>query len=252
MSVLVEYRGYYTPLDIPDQDFIEWKDTLKGETQRIYNALMTRIPDETAFKALIAESSHEVYKDFVNPNWEDVDFVLLKHRIKLGMAYPAWKSGVDNAFNGESPYFPSRVDQKAEKFKKVKYTIGSVGLRYRYGRGIAVKAIGVISGWKAVKRDIKAPDEFTGDVVNVFLPKAARFARPQAVAIITRGLVLAQYAHEAGEASLRDSVINTTNQTLQNTVLKQVDTSAYSVILEIGFDTGAGKLFVHSKAESVT
>jgi len=252
MSVVVEYKGYYVPLEIPEQDQIEWKETLKGEVTRIYNALMARIPDETTFKSLIAESSHEVYKDFVSDTWEDKDFVLLKHKIKLLGAYNSWKTGVDNAFNGESPYFPDRVESKADKFKKVKYTLGSVGLRYKYGRGIAVKAIGVISGWKPVVRDIKAPDEFTGEVTNVFLPKAAKYARPQAIAIITQGLVLAQYAHEAGEAALRDSVITAANQALTNTVLKQVDTSAYTVVLEIGFDDSVGKLYAHSKAETVT
>jgi len=252
VALLVEYKGYYSPLEIPEQDFTEWKETLKGEVSRIYNALITRIPDETAFKSIIAESSHEVWKDFVNPNWEDKDFVLLKHRIKLLGAYPAWKTGIDNAFSGASPYFPDRVEQKADKFKLVKVTLGSVGLRYKYGRGIAVKAIGVISGWKAVARDIKAPDEFTGSIVNVFLPGAARFVRPQAVAIITRGLVLAGYAHDYGLATERDAVISATNDVLANTVLKQVDTSQYTVVLEIGFDDTMNKLYVHSKAETVT
>ena len=251
MSVVVEYKGYYTPLELPEQDFTEWKETLKGEVSRIYNALITRIPDETAFRSIIAESAYDVYKDFVNPNWEDADFIKLKYRIKLGGAYQDWKNGIDNAFSGESPYFPSRVESKADKFKKVRVTLGSVGLRYKYGRGIAVKAIGVISGWKAVAKDIKAPDEFTGSIVNVFLPGAARFVRPQAIAIITKGLVLASYAQDAGLTAERDSVITATNDVLTNTVLKQVDTSAYTVTLEIGFDTDANKLFVHSKAETV-
>jgi len=252
MSVAVDYKGYYTILEIPEQDFTEWKETLKGEVNRIYNALMERIPDETTFKALIAESSHDVWKDFVSDTWEDKDFVLLKHKIKLLNAYPSWKTGIDNAFNGTAPYFPDRVDNKADKFKKVKYTLGAVGLRYKYGRGIAVKAIGVITGWKAVLKDIKSPDEFTGEVVNVFLPGAARFVRAQAIPIIARGLVLAQYAHEAGEAALRDSVISTTNNVLSNTVLKQVDSAAYTAVLEIGFDDTAGKLYVHSSATPVT
>jgi len=252
MPLVVEYKGYYTPLDVPTQEFDEWKSTLIGERERIYNSLKTRIPDETVFKLLIAEPSHLVYKDFVNPNWEDKDFVLLKHRIKLATAYPAWKVGIDNAFDGEKPYFGDRVLQKAEKWLKARYTLGSTGIRYRYGVGIAVKAIGVISGWKAITKDIKAPDEFTGTVTNVFLPGVAKFVRPQAIAIITRGLVLAQYAHEAGEASLRDSIISATNTVLSNSVLKQVNTAAYVVTLEIGFDAGVGKLFARSKAETPT
>jgi len=252
MPLVVEYKGYYTPLDVPTQEFDEWKATLVGERERIYNSLKTRIPDETTFKIMIAEPSHLVYKDFVNPAWEDKDFVLLKHRIKLTGAYTAWKDGVDNAFDGEKPYFGERVLQKANKWLKARYTLGSTGIRYKYGAGIAVKAIGVISGWKAITKDIKAPDEFTGDVVNVFLSGVAKFVRPQAIAIITRGLVLAQYAHEAGEASLRDSIITTTNSVLSNSVLKQVNTTAYTVVLELGFDSEKGKLYVHSKAETVS
>lgn len=252
MSVEVEYKGYYTPLDVPNQEAEEWKSTLIAEMSRIYNSLITRIPDETTFKSVIAESSHEVYKGFVSDTWEDKDFVLLKHKIKLGTAYPAWKNGIDKAFSGDNPYFDDRVLDKMEKWLKAKYTLGSVGLRYKYGRGIAVKAIGVISGWLAVAKDIKAPDEFQGTIINVFLPGVARFVRPQAVAIVTRGLVLAQLAHEGGEATLRDSVISKTNNVLQNSILKQVDTSAHNVTFEIGFDTEKGKLFVHSKSEPVT
>jgi len=252
MSLVVEYKGYYTVPAMEPSVKEEWMQTLINEMNRIYNGLMTRIPDESAFKLVIAESSHEVWKDFVNPNWEDKDFVLLKHKIKLGTAYNSWKTGVDNAFSGDNPYFDDRVQSKADKFEKARYTLGSVGLRFKVGRGIAVKAIGVISGWKAVAKDIKAPDEFTGTITNVFLPGVARFVRPQAVAIVTRGLVLAQFAHEGGESALRDTVINKTNQVLQNSILKQVDTSQYNVVFEIGFDSGVGKLFVHSKAETVT
>jgi len=251
MALVVEYKGYYTYLDIPEQDWTEWKDTLKNECARIYNALKTRIPDEPTFIEKIAEASHEVWRDFVNPNWEDIDLIKIKHRVKLHKAYPAWSNGVDKAFNLETPYFPDRVEGKADKFKLVKVTLGSVGLRYRYGRGIAVKAIGVISNWKAVARDIKSPDEFTGTITNVFLPGAARFVRPQAVAIVTQGLVLASYAHDAGLTSERDAVINAINQKLANTVLKQVDTSTYSVTFEIGYDGTKNQLFVHSKAETV-
>ena len=251
MSVAVEYKGYYVVPSLPTEVLNEWKETLINERTRIYNGLIERIPDETAFKSIIADSSHEVYRNFVNPDWEDKDFILLKHQIKLSGAYDSWKNGVDNAFSGASPYFGDRVTQKADKFNKAKYTLGSTGLRYKLGRGIAVKAIGVISGWLAVAKDIKAPDEFTGSIVNVFLEGAARFVRPQAVAVITRGLVLAEYAHEAGLSGLRDTVINKTNTTLSNTVLKQVDAANWPVVvLEIGYDSGQNKLYVHSKAST--
>ena len=251
-SPLVEYKGYYSVPELPDDVLNEWKETLKNEMARIYNGLITRIPDETAFRTIIAESAYQSWQNFINPDWENADLIKLKYQVKLTRAYPAWKTGIDNAFNGSAPYFADRVEQKAEKFRNAKYTLGVVGLRYKYGRGIAVKAIGVISGDYRVLKDIKAPDEFTGNIVNVFLPGAARFVRPQAIAIITQGLVLAYYAHEAGLTTIRDNVISSVNTTLQNTVLKQVDTSKYSVVLEIGYDATSNALYVHSRAEQVT
>jgi len=249
VSYVVEYKGYYEVPELPAEVQDEWKNTLINEMNRIYNGLITRIPDEAAFRSVIAESAYQSWQNFINPSWEDADFIKLKFQVKLSGAYGAWKDGVDAAFSGDSPYFPDRVTGKASKFLKAKYTLGAVGLRYKFGRGIAVKAIGVISGDYRVLKDIKSPDEFTGSIVNVFLAGASRFVRPQAVAIITRGLVLAQYAHEFGLTGLRDSVISTTNTVLGNTVLKQVDTSAYpTVILEIGYDGDANKLYVHSAA----
>lgn len=246
---MAHYKGYYVVLEIPDQDFNEWKETLKNEMSRIYNSLKTRIKDRTLFEAKIAEPSHEVWKDFVAPDWEDRDLILQKHKVKLKGAYDAWLSGVEKCF-GEGGYFAQRVEDKAEKFKMVKYTLGSTGLRYKYGRGIAVKAIGIISGMKRVKHDIQ-PDEneyWDGEVVNAFLPGAARFVRPQAVAIITQGLVIAQYAVDIGDVDTARNIASLVNQKLANTVLKQVDTANWSVTLQLGYDDAKGRLFVESKA----
>jgi len=256
MALAVEYKGFYTiptlPSEIPD----EWEQTLKAEIQRIYNNLVARIANADDFKKYIANPAYESWQNFVNPDWEDVDFIKLKYKVKLGRAYNAWKAGIDSAFGQGDPeqaYFDERVTDKKSKFAGgIPYVLASVGYRAKLGRGIAVKAIGVISGMRKVKSDITGAETFTGDVVNVFLPGAARFVRPQAIAIITEGLVLAQYAHEAGDAPTRDAVISAVNSVLSNTVLKQVDTSAYTVTLEIGYDDVEGKLFAHSKAETVT
>ena len=98
----------------------------------------------------------------------------------------------------------------------------------------AYKAIAVISGDERVTTYMGTEDSFTGSVCNVFLTGAARFARAIAVPAIVQGLVIAQYAHEEGLATERDAVISAVNTKLGNTVLKMIDTSAYSeVILEI-------------------
>lgn len=252
-TVVAEVKSYYVKPDTAGDTVDEWQNTLISQLPAIYNALMTKIPDEQTFKKVIAETSHLVWQDFVNPAWEEADFIKLKHKIKLLKSYPQWKSGVDAAFGQGSPeaaYFDERVRDKVQKFASgILYTLGATGLRYLFKRGPAVKAIGVISGMKRIVNDIADNEWIVRGVVNVFLPGAARFVRPQAIAIMTQGMVLAFYAEEAGETDLRDSVISATNSVLQNTVLKQVDTSKYSVVLEIGYDDGG--IFAHSKAEQV-
>lgn len=247
---LVSYKGYYTTLPVPSVIMEEWKRTLIAEQANILNALKTRIPNETTFKRIIAETSQKAWEAFINPEWVNADFIKLKRAIKISGAYNDWLSGVEECFK-EGGYFSQRVESKASKFGKAKVTLGSVGLRYLYGRGIAVKAIGVLTGHIAVLNDIKSPDEFTGNVVSVFPPRVANFVRPQAVAIITQGLVLAGYAEDAGLPILRNEVLKATNDTLTNSVLKQVDTTKYSATLEVGYDATKDKIYVLSSATQV-
>ena len=287
MALLVGYRGRYTPLDIPASDLDEWVTTLQNMSLRIYQSLLTRITDENTFRKIIAEPAYDAWSDFINPNWEEADLIKLRYRIKLLGAYKKWLKGVVCAYHGSdpnlniqceegSPYFSARVAEKKLKLGAgIIYTLGSTGLRYMYGRGIAVKAIGVISGMKRVKSDIRDTDltktitrynpetgqqesiditiphdDFEGDVVNVFLPGAARFVRMQAIAIITLGLVNAHYANAYGLTSERNAVISLANQYLQNTVLKQVDTANYAVWLGIAFLDAENRLVVCSEAQN--
>jgi len=251
MSLVVRYKGYYEPIEVHDLTFDRWKRNLKEEMEYIYSALTTRIPDESAFKKFIAETSQKMWEKFINPEWIDADLILLKRYAKIIDAYPSWSDGITKAFK-DPGYFVNRVDGKADKFKRVRVTLGNVGTRFVYGRGIAVKAIGVISGWEPVLNDLKPTDEFEGTVVDVFLSGATKFVRPQAVAITTQGLVLAQYTLTAiGPGPKLDEVIGKVNTRLSNTVLKQVDTTKYSVDFHIGYDINKGKLFVESIATTV-
>ena len=260
MPLEVGYRGRMTALPIPQSDHDEWESTLKSMMSAIYNSLLTRIATSTEFLNKIATPSSEAWADFVNPNWEDADFIKLKQRVKLSIAYPSWKQGVENAF-GEGGYFADRVTSKKMKFSMVKYTLGAVGLRYQYGRGIAVKAIGVISGMKRVKHDIRSTsaqptvsyydpqtgqvktepvtipaDEFQGNIINVFPTGVARFARSLTVPILTQGLVLAQLANEHDLTTERDNIISVVNSYLQNSVLKLVDTANHKVWFGLAVD----------------
>ena len=251
MSVVVEYKGYYVPLDsVPDEIMTEWETTLKGERARILSALQEKIPNADAFITKLANPAHEVWKDFVNPNWVDKDLILLKHEIKLKGAYDSFNTGIQNAF-AEGGTFEQNVTNKKSKFQLARYTMGSVGIRYKTAWGPAYKAIGVLSGDRRVKIYMGANDTFTGDVVNVFLKGATRIARATALPLITQGLVLAQLAHENGLADRRDAVITNINEKLANSVLRMVDTSKYTVTLNIGYDSVADKLYAYAKAETV-
>jgi len=245
----VEYKGYYVPVDaslIADEK-TEWHDTLKAARDFIKNHLFEKITSESDFIDLIAEPSHEVWKDFVSDSWEDKDFVILKHKVKLRRAYNPWNTGVTNAFAADGQ-FDLGVDNKQDKFLLARYPVGAVGLRYKTGWYCAYKAFGVISGDKRVLRyyDSERDVTFPSTVVNVFLTGAKKFARAT-IGVITRGLVLAQFAQDAGDTTTRDNIINTTNNVLGNTVKKMIDTSTYpSADIKIGWDASASKLYAYS------
>jgi len=252
MSVAVEYKGYYVPLDaVPDEIMTEWENTLKGERARILSALLEKIANATDFINKLANPAIEGWSGFVATDWEDRDLILMKYQVKLKGAYDEWNTGVQNAY-AEGGTFETNVTNKKSKFQMARYPMGAVGIRYKIAWGPAYKAVAVISGDKRVKNYMGTNDSFSGDVVNVFLPGARKVARPAGIALITQGLVIAQYAHEAGLTTERDTIISTINTHLANSVLKMVDTSMYTVTLEIGFDDVAGKLYAYSKAEPVT
>jgi len=249
--VVVEYKGFYVPLAaVPTELVSEWETTLKGERARILNALLEKIPNATAFINKLALPASERWLSFINPEWPDSFMVVLKHGVKLKGAFASWNEGVQNAFK-EGGTFETNVSAKKDKFQKARYTMGSVGIKYKTAWGPAYKAIGVISGDTRVVTYMGANDVFSGTVANVFLAGATKYARAIAVPAITQGLVIAQYAHEAGLTTERSQVISVVNSKLANTVLKMVDTNRFNVTLNIGFDSVANKLYVYTKAETV-
>ena len=132
MTVHVGYRGRYVIIPPSKDELDEWETTLKNAKDTIYNHLLARIPDETAFRTKIADPSNLVWSDFVNPDWENADFIKLKHKAKLYMAYPDWRRGIEGSFGAEG-YFPDRVTGKRLKWLKARMTLGSTGIRYRIG-----------------------------------------------------------------------------------------------------------------------
>ena len=250
MSMVVEYKGLLVvESELPSHIMEEWKTTLKNEQSRIYNALLTKIPDETAFKSKIAEASSEVYGDFVNPSYLRAKIIKLKQKIKLGRAYNSWKNGVVACY-GEGGYFADRVESKASKFALARYPISVVGSKPDLGWLCGYKAIGVITGDKRVARYMGPNDTLNGTITNAFDAAVAPFIRAFALPVIVQGLVIAQYAHEEGMTSERDSVITDTNSILDK--VEGLAASGYTVTLEIGYDDTADKLYAHSKVETTT
>ena len=250
MSLEVEYKGYYAPLDsVPTELMDEWELTLKGERARILSALQEKIPNATAFLTKLASPAVAAWSAFVSDTWPDADFIKLKHEIKLKGAYNSWSEGITNAF-AEGGTFETNITNKKDKFQKARYPMGAVGVKYKVGWGPAYKALGVISGDARVAIYMTAEDTLNGSILDVFLPGAAKFARATGVPIMTQGLVLAYYAHEAGLDTERDAVITAINTKLANTVLKMVDETNHVVTLEIGYDAVADKIYAHAKSET--
>jgi len=252
MSTVLEYKGYYEPLDsVPAEVLDEWETTLKAERARILSALQEKIPNATEFINKLANPAYQQWQNFINPAWADADFIKLKYQVKLKTAYGSWSTGIQNAF-AEGGTFETNVTSKKDKLQKLRYVLGAVGLKYLIGWGPAYKAMAVITGDNRVSLYFGANDSFTGNIVNAFPTNVVKFVRPMGIAILTQGLVIAQYAHEQGLASERDAVITAINAKLDNSVEKLIDTTAYSALdVSIEYDSIADKLAVHVILTSV-
>jgi len=250
MSLVVEYKGYYAPLsDVPSDIKSKWLNTLLSRRQLIYERIMTKIPDDSAFIKYLADPSAEVWKDFVSPYWINAEMIKLKQNVKIHIAGPRYRSAVIKAFQSGG-IFETNVQEKADRFSQAKYTLGGVGVRFLMGWGPEYKAVGAITGDKRIKRYIGAGETFSGTPVCVFPEGIVKFLRPTLIAKLTQGIILAQYAHEAGMSDLRDSVINTVNSDIAQ-IISANKKPEYDVTLEIGFDSAEGKLFVYAKVTKV-
>ena len=246
MSLVLEYKGYYTPMDqVPAKIKDKWLNTLLGRRELIYDRIMTKIPDDNAFITKLADPSSEAWKDFVSPYWANAQMIILKQNVKIHIAGPRYRSAVIKAFE-PGGIFETNVQLKADRFNQARYPLGGVGIRYLVGWGPEYKAVGLITGDKRVKKYITTGETFSGNAVDVFGPGKVKFLRPTLIAMLTQGLVLAQYAHEAGFSDLRDQVINTVNANIAE-IINANKKPEYDVTLQIGFDAEAGKLYVYAK-----
>jgi len=231
------------PAEVKDK----WENTLAGRRDLIYNRLMTKIPDEPTFISKIAEASHEVWSDFVSPQWTDYYLVTLKQRIKLSTAFGKWQPAVIEAFK-PGGVFETNVALKKDRLDFLRYPLGNVGIKY-LGWGPGYLAVGFITGDQRVKRYLRPDDVKTGEPVNAFPEDIVKFVRPTLIAMLTQGAVLAYYAHEKGLDALRDQVISLVNAKTDNvcTSLKKTEYTVVFARLEIDDE---GNLVVHSRVES--
>jgi len=250
MSVVLEYKGYYEPApSVPAEILDEWESTLKAERARILSALQEKIPSESEFISKLAEPAYQGWANFINPNYPDADFRKLKFRVKIKGAYENWNTGIQNAF-AEGGTFETNVTNKKSKMTKLRYVTGAVGVKYKTGWGVAYKALGLITGDSRVKLYFGANDNLiAGDVMSIFPAGIVKWVRAMGIGILTQGLVIAQYAHEAGLASDRDAVIAAVNSKIDESIEKLV-LPEYTLELAIEFDGVANKLLVHETVTS--
>jgi len=247
-----KYIGYITlPTDVPSDVKDEWANTLAGEMSRIYQNLTTKIASEDDFKSRIADASSERYDEFlasVGAGW-DANIIKLKQRIKLARAYPSWQAGISNAFGGTEPYFDDRVLAKKDKYSNAKYVLAGVGLRYDVaGFGAwrpIVKGVLLMRGDTRVQRYLTADDSITGTLESVFDPIKGRLVTPSIIAHAVQAVVMAFYANEAGDETVRDNILSSANTVIDEFVNLALDDvhkgSGYDATYVLEWDTAQSK-----------
>ena len=248
-----EYIGIVVlPSEVPEDVINEWEQTLKAERQRIYNALITKIPNEDAFKKRIADASSDVWETFVNPNYtrKDPNVIKLKQRLKLARAYGSWREGIDTAF-AEGGTFEKNVTAKKSKYHMARYVIAHVGWKPKLFWGPLAKAVYLICGDTRPLRYLTENDTFSGDVVRAIKLPYVNYVRPMLIAKGVYGGVMAMYAHEAGEETLRDDIISKVNSELA-TIINAFKEDTYNVTLELIYDAVADQFKWHAVVEQVT
>ena len=225
-----QYVGTVTlPTDLPSGVLDEWKETLKAEQTRIYNSLLAKIPDETAFKDRIGDASSDEFEAFlykVGGKW-DAQLIEMKQRVKLARTYDTWKSGVDAAF-GAGGYFAHRIDSKADKFKLARYVLGAVGHRATVGGDFGVwnpvtMGVLLLRGDTRCSRYFDGNDAFSGTLHAVVDANKGRLITPSIMGEAIRACVMAKFADEAELDTLRDSIISSANTVIDELLQVALD-----------------------------
>lgn len=235
----VTYVGYVVPTSEANMSDIitEWERELKGARGRILDHLLSKIADENDFKTKLVAPAVAGYTNYINPVYPKATSALLKYRAKLGKAYMAWDSAVNNAF-AENGIFETNVSAKKDKMANAKYTVGAVGQKAVLGYNAITKGIMAITGDSRLPIYIESEkgDSLTGTPINVFDPAVTNYVKPLFIAPAVRACVFIYYATEANDASLRTSIINDFN-TFTSNVINAFKISGATASFELAWDT---------------
>lgn len=241
-------------VDIPQAIKDEWETTLKNERERIYTSLVTKIPNSTEFGTKLADASSDQYEVFLATvgSGYDRDTIITKQRVKLSASYASWIAGVINAFRltTENPagndVFRTNVTAKKAKISNLRRTLAVTGYKPEGGFGAGVKAVLLANGDTRPLRYVVAGETLVATPHNVFHANFGRQVRALLVGELVRGVVLAQYAQDAGLTTLRDTLITAYNAKLATMVNAAKDAThagaGYSVVLTIIWNVGTSKL----------
>jgi hypothetical protein len=238
------------PAAVPSGVIDKWEADLKAQRALILSRETAKIPNQSAFQDRIADASSDQYDAFlatVGGAW-DIDVIKLKQRAKLGRQYATWLANITDAFTAGHA-FDINVTAKKNKLQLARYTLGAVGLKYDTEVGIGVwnpATMGALlmRGDTRCARYFDANDTFTGSLESVVDAMKGRYGSPALIADTVRCSVLAKFCDEAGNTTLRDSLITATNTRIVDIVTMMLNSThkgtGYSVTWVLSWDAGSG------------
>lgn len=236
----------------PTQLLDEWETTLKGARDRIRTNLGVKIPNQAAFNDRIADASSDRWGAFLQGASGPFNYtgIKLKQRIKLAASFPNWQTGVTNAFNDPptgNDTFRTNVTAKKSKMNNAKVSISAVGFKPVHNWQGVSKAVLLFTGDERPLRYPISGESISGTVQSFTTPALSASVRPVLMSHSTQGLIFAHYAHSAGLATERDTVIADTNTNLDQLVNSLKDT-AYAgtpaTHFRINFNSGLNRFEV--------
>jgi len=110
--------------DIPQRITEQWADGLKTNAERFHKKRQQIIPSQEAFMHKIAETSHKVYRELLDPNFQsraglDKQAIVTKHTVNLSSptAYQKYRNKLDYMFKEVDGVPAKRYKERVELTK---------------------------------------------------------------------------------------------------------------------------------------